>query len=204
MLPIVEKDALDQLVDDVVAYFAANGVKAAVSIGWKERTKQINQGPGGAARVVFTPSDDDGSAGFLDLKNMRAGEVPIFDTSDPPVMVAQARKLRTWHETIVVSVWAHDNTKPDDERLQRRAAKQLVSWMIRAVQDSPAGKANAEWSKASASFGQKGDASFPTELRNGVEYRLWLELRSPVLDRPVELAYPAPALTSVLNPEPSP
>lgn len=197
-LPIVETDALEQLADDVVAYFAASNVRAAVSIGWKERTKQINQGPGGAARVVFQPSDDDGSAGNFDLTNMRAGEVPIFDTTKtPPLQVAHARRLRTWHETIVVNVWAHDDSKPDDERAQRRAAKTLVSWTMRAVQASAAGAANAQWGKATASYGQKGSQSFPTELRNGVEYRLWLELRSPVFDRPVELAYPGQKLNTV-------
>lgn len=193
-LPVVEKDGAEQLVDDVTAFFLAHNVRAAVVEGWRERQKQNNQGPGGAARVVFTPGDEDGSCGELSLEHLRAGEVSIYDQSMPPNVVAKARRLRMWAQTLVVSVWAHDDTKSSDERAQIEAVRQLFSWTVRAVQASPAGAANAQWGKIRWASGEK--TQTPTELRNGAELRAWLELRTVILDTPVGIAYPAPALTT--------
>jgi len=59
------RSGLVSLVDGVRDYFSDHSVTANVSIGWNERTKQVNQGAGGANRVVFTPSDDSGRGGRL-------------------------------------------------------------------------------------------------------------------------------------------
>jgi hypothetical protein len=192
-VPVNFRPGLSKLVDDVRAYFKVMNCTASVRIGFRERRKQDNQGVGGANRVVFTPCDDNGDGGELSLEHLKPGLRDITNGASPPVVVARFRELFTYHRIVVVSVWAHDDSKADDEERQIAAVDNLRDLVVQGIKQSQAGAANAFWKKTQWTYGP----TIPVELRNGVEWRGWLELREPIPDRPIEVAYPAPVLDTV-------
>jgi hypothetical protein len=112
---------LPLLFDAVVAQFAADDEDTAFSFGWKEATKQINQGPGGANRIVFAPGDEAATLG-KDLPPDKPGRNP--------------RSLATLEELFTVYVWAVDATDAatlNNERAQYSAARKLYDKWRRAA-----------------------------------------------------------------------
>lgn len=181
------RSGLVALVKGVREYFDAVGVTANVSIGWKERAKQINQGTGRANRVVFTPSDDSGKGG----KIVAVKQPGTRQIGDP--VTHTVRSLRNWERFVVVSVWAADTTKPNDEEAQLEAVESLFESVLQAVNTFAA--ADAVW----------GDVSWTTEgieLSFGREMRAGLVFRHPLFDLPVEVVYPGlNPITKTLEPE---
>lgn len=169
--------ALVQLHADVAAYFAATWKPkpAAVLFGMKERWKQINEGTGGTNRVVIIPGTIDGKDGVI-LAPTGVGGNP--------------RELHTQPKIVTFSLWAADNSTPDrssDERAQQNAIEQMQEWVIRAVQQSIAGEANAVWGECSYNRN-------PNELRYGVEYLMQLAVDSTFYDLAALVAFPVPAV----------
>ena len=170
----VRRALLPWLVEGVRAWFSDNAIDASIVLGWKERTKQANQGPGGAARVVFSPSDDSGKGGKLsqDFGNRGPGGNP--------------RPLVMWERTCVVAVWARDPDAPGDDEGAIEAVETLLEQVVQAVQ-AVAGN--------SARWGEVLWTVSPNELSFGRELRASLTLRGPLFDRTSEIATPSPVIT---------
>lgn len=172
------KDGLGWLVDGVKAQFELRGIDANVSIGWREPTKQINQGPGRANRIVFQPSDPSGKGGAINavkLPGMRA----VFDSEN--TKVAQIRGLRNWDRTIAIYVWGFDKDAPNDERKQYEETVRLFEWLMRAIQ---------RVSPVSLKYGATDWLKPLQEHLFGRELQITATLTYPLLDIPEVIAYP--------------
>lgn len=167
------------LKNSVQSYFTARGVTANVSLGWKQPAKNINEGPGGANRVVFIPSDPTGKGGKL-VGTQQPGPRQFGNAGSEDTA---ARALFDWERYIVVSVWAVDASDPHNEEKQIEAVETLFEWVLRAVQY--AAKNNARW----------GDVAWmtsPTEQMFGRELRAGLVFRHPMFDVETGVAHPSP------------
>lgn len=120
------RSGLIALADGVRRYFEANGVAAVVAVGLKQRFFQINQGPGGASRIVFIPGDFDGTEGSRPLDEGEIGD-PMGHTSTNP------RELAQWSRVCTVAVWGVDTTKLEDEALQIEATEDLLERTVEAI-----------------------------------------------------------------------
>lgn len=166
------------MVTSVQAFFDARDVGANVSLGWKEASKQVNQGAGRANRVVFIPSDRSGRGGALKLdQNLQPGR-RRFGTAPNDV---STKALYTWERLLTVSVWAVDSTAPNDESKQIEAVEDLFEWTIRAVHD---------FAKASAQWGEVSWLASPIERQFGRELQASLVFRHPMFDTPQDRAFP--------------
>lgn len=183
-MTIIIRSGFLAAVATIKTFLAANGVTANVDVGWKKRTQQINQGPGGANRVVFTPSDDSGDGGTLTPPRF-PGPRNVRDGTN--VVVANTRALLTWERKSLVSVWAVDRTALTSETAQIEAVESLFEWVVRAVHSSPGAFGSVSW----------GDASWtvPEERSFGLEIRSSLSFSHPIFDQPRTLARPTGALT---------
>lgn len=120
--------ALDLLFDGIVAVFAAdaapNPSRVSIVFGWREVAKQINQGPGGANRIVIHP-------GLPGEKTGRFGShMPVHKPGRNP------RSLATRIEIFTAYIWAVDGTDETtlrNERAQWRAARMLYDAFDRAA-----------------------------------------------------------------------
>lgn len=171
---------LRALVTDVRAYFAANGVTATVTAGFRARFAQGNQGPGRANRVVFLPADPKSGAGGSLSEPQSPGFREIPDPSDPMKSVGSVRALADWKRPLFVSVWSFDEATKNDDAEQQFYAEDLLEWTIRAIVDS--GRANA--ALASVTWVPA------TERQFGAEALLAITLVHPLYDVPFERAYP--------------
>lgn len=178
-MAIVIKDGLGELVDGVATDLASIGVTANVTIGWREPSKQANQGPGGANRVVFIPSDPNGAGGQI-VGPKLPGPRPIIDPATPDKPVAYVRALRDWERTVVVSIWAVDTSAPNDERAQYEATVALFERVMQAVQRVT--PVTVRWGRV--------DWVTPKERQFGRELRAALTFAYPLFDRPESVAYP--------------
>lgn len=129
----------NQLALSVALAFAILSPGTVVAAGWRERGKQINQGSGGANRVVFIPGD---------VKTGRAGNfAPVARKSTTnPAALAQLDELHT------MSVWAYDGVNSNDEMAQVEAVEALLELAIQAVHFAVSadtgqalGGANVKW-----------------------------------------------------------
>lgn len=178
------------LVGGVQSYFAARSVTAAVSLGWKQPTAQVNQGTGRANRVVFIPSDSSGRGGRLSQDGLQPGARYFGPPASPADTTVRA--LWTWERSLVVSVWAVDTTDPHNEAKQIEAVEDLFEWTVRAVHYFAHN--NARW-------GDVAWTTSPVEHSFGRELRAALTFRHPLFDTETGVAYPTPAITPVLSGE---
>lgn len=189
-MTIAIKSGLVQLVADVRAYLAEDDLGTEVRLGWKEATKQINQGVGGANRVVFTPSDPSGKGGKLDAIH-QPGPRDIFETTivgGEPVRrrVATVRGIYNCERVATVSVWAVDKTDPASEELQIEATETLLERTLRACRSS----ANANFVPGEITWLKP-----QQEHLFGREVVVAFVLRHPFFDRPNEVVFPDFALS---------
>ncbi len=170
------------IVDGVKAYFAENGVTAAVDRGWKKRSEQINQGTGRANRVIFIGSKLDGSIGrFVKPREVGISEIGGDPTTDPPTPATHKwRPLCDWQRTVLVSIWAFDGDNKNDEGAQDDALYQLITWTFRAVNSVAFG--NADFGNA--------QVTVPKERGFGLEMLIELTFQTPIADLPLELSHP--------------
>ncbi len=162
---MTNKSGVVAMVAYVAAYLTAVGVTAHVSLGWRERTKQINQGPGGANRVVFTPSDDSGRGGEI-VATQQPGQRKSSDGTS-------RRALFDWDRYLVVSVWGVDGTSPEDESLQIEATETLFERVMQGVQN---------FAGQGAHWGSVTWTNSPLERAFGKELRAALIFRHPMFD----------------------
>ena len=156
--------ALEQVFNDVRARFASESPGVSVVFGWREPTKQLNQGTGTANRIVFEPGRDKKAGTYT--KPRRPGQNP--------------RPLKTLVEFATVYVWAYDSDAPNDEMLQWKACRLLHDSVIRAVELSARG-ANANLPVVYSDPEWLG----PNERRHGAELRFTLQLESQIPDVPL-------------------
>jgi len=110
--------ALLVLYDGVEQVFKKEGRNTSLCFGEKEATKQINQGPGRANRVIFIPGD----------RGFRQGMVgPAKYPGNNP------RSLNTLKEAFRVQVWAVNPTN-SSERAQYEAVRLLQDDVIRIME----------------------------------------------------------------------
>jgi hypothetical protein len=192
---IAHYDALEGLVRGVEAFFKAQGVTASVDVGWTRRSRQDNQGPGGANRVVFIPGEFDASPS--PPKVLRYGELDLEGEQNQVTLAPRLRTIAWLHGAYTCSVWAADASAPTDERKQIWRTKQLLRWTLQAMQNAvdplteqPVGGANLQWGGTLAWTLPPGEQAFGRELC--FEFRL-LE---PQHDVPIATAYPGTAVVA--------
>lgn len=184
-------DGLLALVDGVQDFLTAQSWDVRVTFGWKERVKILNQGPGGASRVVFMPGrmPPEGTA------VPRPVDAGAF--TKPRIKEDNPRPLVWWHKVVTVSIWGVDTTRLNDERAQYAAAVDLVEATTqaihRAVYTTPdgvehnVGLADVIWE--SAQWIQP-----PTENAFGREFFAYFTHNGPLYDIPVGTATPKPSV----------
>lgn len=172
------RSAVVALAKSVRVYFAENGITANVRVGFKERRRQDNQGPGQANRVIFVPATLTGAAGSLEGV-VRSGPRRVPGAPDVDV-----RDLAIWNGPVVASCWAYDAEHPTDEEAQIEVVETLVEDTIQAIHYFGFGNVAG------------GDVAFtpPTERSFGLEMLFTFKLRRPFRDRPRELAFPEPSV----------
>jgi hypothetical protein len=107
-----------ELYDAVKAYFDEQAWDAAFDYGEKAITKQVNQGPGRANRVLFAPTGEGGDLGELVA---------------PKYVGRQARAIFDWQIPGRVFVWAWDSSAPTDERKQWDAIQEPFERVLTAI-----------------------------------------------------------------------
>ncbi len=109
------KLALDHLYERIVAETAERLDPVPVCVfGWREAPKQVNQGAGGANRVVLEP----GSNG------------KVGDYAPAKLPGRNPNPLATLVELATLFLWGFDGTDPTDARLQYIAARRLHDVVI--------------------------------------------------------------------------
>jgi hypothetical protein len=128
--------ALEKIYTDVQADFIAQEKDTVFDFGIVARSKQLNQGPGGANRIVMhSGTFPDGNVGKVDA--------PKYPGRDP------RRPLHTLHELFTVLTWAYDAEFPDDAFAQWKAARLLFDDFVAALYRSSHGTyafVSARWS----------------------------------------------------------
>jgi hypothetical protein len=156
------------LVDAVQERLSTSLPLVKVSFGWREPNKQVNQGTGGAARVVFVPGDGTNAQKAGEFRGARnAGMNP--------------RPLATFVETLTVLCWAFDATDPNNERHQYRAARLLTDAVVVAIQLAWRGEA-ANLPGVSVGLTDPEWVLKDVERRFGCELRFRVTVESLVLD----------------------
>lgn len=167
------------VVASVRASFAAQGNTAVVEVGWKRRWRQDNQGAGGASRVVFTPSEDNGAGGNI-LPPKFPGDRQLRDGSNN--VVGHVRALADEEHTSIVSIWAVDNTDRENEELQIAAVETLKEQTMNAIYESQGAFASVTWGAKTWTP--------PPERAFGLELRFGMTLRTPIFMPPTLRIFP--------------
>ena len=172
--------AIVQLYTDVKAYFATLPAAPGTSVvfGFEERTKQINEGTGGANRVCIIPGKvPNGEDGLLEGTTIGGDQINADQSTQPRAIFGQQR-------IVTFSMWAADQTTVDYVQ-QQQLIEQLFEWVIQAVEQSSAGHANAVWA-AAPRYNRN-----PNERRFGLEYLAELELETQWFDALPVAVFPA-------------
>jgi hypothetical protein len=176
--------------------------RPAVLFGWRERQKQINEGVGGANRIVMVPGELEGADGTPEgidgPGDNEGGTFPgatVLDGVPLPQAITQStitphpRGLFSQVKLVTFSLWCGAGDTPDavvDELAAQDAIETMQEWLYRAVQSSSVGKANGTWRKHT--YNRK-----PNEMRFGTEYLMALEVLTPYFDRDNVVIYPSAA-----------
>lgn len=157
--------ALTTLYSKVKQVFVDEVLDAKFSFGKREPTKQVNQGPGRANRVVFVPGID--------------GSVGKYDAAREPGR--NPRPIMSLMETAQIYIWAYDPSGPNDEEKQYEAVRLLHDWVVLALYRAGRGwisLSNPKW------------VDDKVERRFGAEMVVTVEVRSPIPDTPWQVVEP--------------
>lgn len=150
--------APEQVFDDVVARFGAEGTVVTNAFGWRKRAKHKV----GESRIVWVPGDNDNAGAVL-----------------PPAINHDARQLGKFEELLTVYVAGYDADNPTDERAQYNATRALFDAWYRAVYLDHHGAfriLGLRWMVPR------------TELPHGVELACVVAFKSPIPDTPYTFA----------------
>lgn len=192
-------DGLVALVEGVRGYFAKIGAtEIVVDFGLKARSKSINQGTGGANRVVLIPGKVDPSAGIPKALDAGAFTQPRHHSDNP-------RELVWFHKIVSVSVWGVDATDAatlQDPLKQYAATIALLEKTYQALH-------YAEYTTPDNVTHTAGLADLilkdgkwvapPVENAFGVEFLATFEHNAPLFDRVLGTATPQPAIIPELH-----
>jgi hypothetical protein len=179
--PVRMVSAFTTLVHGVQAYFTALGQGSVVVCGYRERAKQLNQGAGGANRVIFLPGDINGAGGKLEASPRDVGRRDVEDAMENRVAVI--RPLASWARQFTISVWGWDSTAPRDELLQAAAVEDLFEKTVQAVEQvTGAGGPNLLWGNTVWTV--------PKENTLGAELLVGVALTHPLMDAADDVAFP--------------
>lgn len=185
----VRISGLKALVDGVRQYFLSQDYDAEVtSLGWKQRDMILNQGPGGANRIVFYPGFEPGG---------RSGSGGNLDRDKRP-STTNPRALLTWHKPITMSVWAVDKTDTDNDELQFEALETLLERAVQGVQFSTHQDADGNVTHnglASIEWGSVRWTIPPNEMRFGQEVLVEFVQLCPIFAKTVDMAFPLGRVT---------
>lgn len=171
---------LTALADGMQAYFVKYGFDTVVAFGWRARSEVINQGPGGANRIVLTPGDPkSGKAG--PLKRGRQAQT-------------NPRVLFEWDALATLSVWGVDTTDTNSERLQYAATVTLLELAVRALQNAVDPATQTPVGVANLTLGEPSWSVENTEMYFGRELLLPITQKGPLLDRVIDTIIPTPVI----------
>jgi hypothetical protein len=163
------------MVEAIEAFFADEGHDTLVWIGWHDQARTINQGPGGANRIVF------------DMNGTKAKTLPV--RGGPGMRRTSEGDARTLHVTqyqIPVTFWAYDSTGDgEDDRLQIRALAVMFERCSQAI---------AQWAYANHLWTDRDWSSPPTERAFGRQMKATLLLDEVVRDVDFDRVVPEPHL----------
>lgn len=179
--------SLIALANGVRAYFVANGITAIVApVGWRERAKITNQGPGGASRVCFIPGDFDASGA---PKASRGGALV-----SPKHTHLNPRQLLGWDRACTVSVWGVDPAALSDEQAQIAATETLLELTIRAMHSAVDPDTQKNVGLADIRWGEATWTIPPLEQSFGREVLVSFVHRATFFDATIERTTPKPAV----------
>jgi hypothetical protein len=179
---VANRSGLIALSDGVRAYFEANDVAASVPpLGWNQRTRWTNQGPGGGSRVIFMPGEFDGG---LDARPLKGGPFrKARHTHD-------VRELAWWDKLATMSVWGANPEALTDEQAQIDATEELLERAFEAVHNAvdpvsgiPVGLADIIWHDSSWTLP-------PSERAFGREILVTFTHAGPLYARPTPAVFP--------------
>lgn len=183
------RSGITALAAAIATYFQVRGFPYEVTVlGWRERWKQTNQGPGGASRIALYPGKEPGGTAGDGGVLTREGR----GTFDQRALVQAAK----W---ITMSVWAVDPTNKNDEGAQIAACEDLWELAIRAVHNAvevtPDPKTGKPVVTAALGFGNVTWGNFrwtkpPVELGFGQELLQEFLHKGPIFDEPIDVAFP--------------
>lgn len=195
------RSGLIALSDGVRAYFAANSVPAVVTpVGWRYRTFQINQGPGGGSRVCLIPGRIDPTAP-APPKVVDAGDFAGASMSANRSSPTGPRPLVTWRKVISLSVWGVDTSDTSNDELQLAATENLFEWAYRALHSAVDPVTGQSVGLQQLALQDAQWVLPPVERAFGRELVAWFVLSGPLYDVIPSIGYPAAGLfTKTLTP----
>lgn len=180
---MANRSGLIALVHGVRAYFAANSITANVAAcGWRQRSEQMNQGPGRANRVLFIPGDMNGRGGSL-------ANGPRLSSTNP-------RPLVQWNKLVTLSVWAADPNPANraDEEKQIEAVETLLEQTIQAMRYALDPDTEQRVGFATIEFHDLTWTVDNTEMYFGREVLVTFTHKGPLFDVTYDTGTPDPAV----------
>lgn len=162
--------------------------QATIVVGERSKVAQINQGPGGANRIVIQPGDDGGKDGeFLGVRGPGPKTIvppPLDNTTT--AQGTQVRRISDWNRLFMISVWACDPARPRDDLPSYEACERLLEDFMQAV--TATYPAHIAW--GAPTWTRK-----TVDTEYGREIRVPLAIRSTMFDLPESTVTPSPVVT---------
>lgn len=193
---MIGRSGLIALSDGVRAQFAQQGVQAVVTpVGWKYRSFQANQGPGGAQRVSFIPGKIDPTSP-APPKVIDGGtfDAARFGNAGAGLGGANPRRLITWRRLCSISVWAVDLTDVGNDEIQFAAVENLWESTYAAMHNAVDPVSGINVGLADIELGQCTITRPPVEQAFGLEIVVYFEHKGPLFDNVIPQVFPAPAV----------
>jgi hypothetical protein len=156
-------------VPNVVKLLAGYGLVPPTvgATGWKQREQILNQGGGGANRVLFLPGNEQGEEGVFAQPRRTSGN---------------PRSLWKWERLLTMSVWSFDPSDPDNEEVQIAASDNLLEMSIQALQWFASADYILQKARSGARWGDK--PAMSANLPFGREVLIEFIHREPLFDVP--------------------
>lgn len=200
-MTVTIRSGLVALADGMRAYFEAHQVAATIPpVGWRYRTWQINQGPGGGSRVCLIPGKIDPTAPGPP-KVLDAGQItqPWLSTpgprlGGPSTGAGNPRPLRSWHKIVSLCVWGVDTTALDEDEKQLIAVENLFEWAIRAMHNAVDPVSGLNVGLADVELTETIWTKPPVDQAFGQEIVAYFIHHEPVFDVPIDVTTPKPGI----------
>lgn len=186
----MNRSGLCALVRGVRALMVTLAPGVVVELGWTKRSRNDNQGYGGASRVVFIPGEFDSSPGAP--KTLRGGTIDRKGAQTHGGGNPRLRTLAHDHPIVTVSVWACDPMRPLDEEGQIEATEALRELTFQALQGAVDPETGTPVGFGNIEYGGDWDWTLPPgEASFGREITFSLVLHNvPIFDQPVSTTTP--------------